>query len=988
MKIHLLFIISVGITLQCFSQKKNKKTQQASPIITQSTASAAADRLVAFKKRQILNETSLAKNIKYRNVGPTVMSGRVADIDVNDENPTEFYVGYATGGLWHTTNNGQSFEPLFDNEAVMTIGDVAVDWKAKNKTIWLGTGESISSRSSYAGIGVYKSDDSGKTWQHKGLEETHHIGEIKIHPTDPNTVWVAALGHLYTSNKDRGIFKTSDGGTTWKNTLYVDENTGAIDLQTDPTNPKILYACMWQKARKAWNFEESGLGTGIYKSIDGGDNWESITNKASGFPQGATNGRVGIAISPQNTNLLYAVLDNQAIQIDYLKKEITVLDSKKLKLLTKDQFLELPNIELNSYLDENGFPEKYSAKSLKADVKSDKIKVEDIGKFTDNADNDLYDTPIKGAEVYRSENGGKTWTRTHKGYLEAVFNTYGYVFGTVHISPNNTEKIVIPGFQLILSEDGGKTFTSMNAPNVHADHHVIWMNPKNDKHMILGNDGGLNITYDNGKTWFFANSPALGMFYSVQVDMAKPYNVYGGLQDNGVWVGPSTYKANNEWHSDGHYPYKSIMGGDGMQVAVDTRDNNTIYTGYQFGNYYRIDKKTEQSKYLKMPQDIGEMKNRFNWQSPIMLSKHNQDIVYFGGNKLFRSMDKGEKFTAISQDLTKGSKKGDVPFGTLTTMDESALKFGLLYMGTDDGNIHVSKDGGYNFTLITNNLPQNLWVSRIVASNHIESRVYASLNGYRNDDFNHYLFRSDNYGETWTKLGENLPNEAINVVREDPKNANLLYVGTDHGLYTSIDQGKSFMGLSTGIPSIPIHDLVIHPRDNEIVAGTHGRSIYIADVQHLQQLTDSLTSKSLHLFGLKTINYNNYWGKFGWSGKYEKIKKQEYSIPYYSKTASKINFKIKRGTYVLKQWEGKADAGLNYENWDLTIDSLAKFDYQIQLNGARKNTEPKIVLEASDDGNFYIKPGKYILTIEKENGDKIDKEIEVKAIEKLSKREG
>lgn len=989
MKKKYAIVFLVFVSIQGFSQKKSKKSQTVKPVTVESTFSPASDRWTAHKNRLELGEKSLVKNVKFRSVGPTVMSGRVADIDVNDENPTEFYVAYATGGLWKTTNNGQSFSPIFDNQAVATLGDIAVDWKSKNRIIWAGTGESISSRSSYAGIGVFKSDDDGKTWQHKGLDETHHIGEIKLHPTDPNTVWVAALGHLYTPNKERGIFKTSDGGTTWKNTLYVDENTGAIDIQIDSTNPKILYACMWQKSRRAWNFEEGGLGTGIYKSIDGGDTWANITLQPSGFPQGSTNGRVGIAVSPTNPNLLYAVLDNQAKQVDFQKKEILKLDSKKIKTLTKEQFLALPNTEINEYLDDERFPDKYNAKNLKEDIKTNKYLVADIAKFTENANDDLFNTPIIGAEVFRSENGGTTWTRTHKGYLEAVFNTYGYVFGTVHVAPNNPDKIVIPGYQIIKSEDGGKTFEGINAPNVHADHHVIWINPKNENHMILGNDGGLNITYDNGKNWIFANTPALGMFYAIQVDMATPYNVYGGLQDNGVWVGPSTYKADNEWYSTGNYPYKSLLGGDGMQVEVDTRDNNTVYTGFQFGNYFKINKATGQRKYLQMPQEIGETKNRFNWLSPILLSQFNQDIIYFGGNRLFRSTDKGEKWEAISSDLTKGAKVGDVPYGTITAISESPKKLGLIYVGTDDGNVQVSKDAGYNFTNISEKLPQNLWVSRVIASKYKDSKVIVSLNGYRNDDFNSYLYKSDDYGSNWTKIGENLPKEAINVVREDPKNADIMYVGTDHGLYVSINQGKTFMAMTNGIPNIPVHDLVVHSRDNELVVGTHGRSIYIANIEHLQQFheNDSLLNKDLTLFALKPITYTERWGRVSGDDKYNPVKSQEYSIPYYAKSAGTVKFKIlSNARFLLKEWESKVDAGLNYDNWDLSIDPNVMFDYQMQLNGRRKNSDPNIVLEKADDGKVYIRPGKYFMSLETSDGKKIEKEFEVKANERTSKR--
>lgn len=981
----LLFLL---VSISVFPQKKQKKNKIDPPTLIEIKSSTATERWAAHKNRQELSQNSLIKNIKFRSAGPTVMSGRVADIDVNNEKPSEFYVAYATGGLWKTVNNGQSFTPIFDNEAVGTLGDIAVDWNAKNRTIWAGTGESISSRSSYAGLGVYKSDDDGKTWQHKGLDETHHIGEIKIHPNDPNTVWVAALGHLYTANKDRGIFKTSDGGNTWKNTLFVDENTGAIDLTIDPNNPKILYACMWQKSRRAWNFEESGSGTGIYKSTDGGDTWENITKTESGFPQGASNGRVGIAVSPTNSSIVYAILDNQAKQPDFQKKESEKLDAKKIKVMTKEQFLALSNTEINEFLDSERFPEKYNAKTLKESVASNKIQVTDIGKYTENANDDLYDTPIIGAELFRSENGGKTWTKTHKNHLDWIFNTYGYVFSTIHVAPDNPDKVVIPGYQLIKSEDGGKTFESMNAPNVHADHHVVWMNPKDNNHMILGNDGGLNITYDNGKTWIFANSPSLGMFYAIQVDMATPYNIYGGLQDNGVWTGPSTYKANNEWHATGQYPYKSILGGDGMYVAVDTRDNNTVYTGYQFGNYFKVNKTTGQTKNLEMPQEIGGLKNRFNWQSPIFISEYNQDILFFGGNKLFRSTDKGEKWEALSDDLTKGAKVGDVPYGTITTMAESPKRMGLIYVGTDDGNIQISKDGGYTFSIISDKLPQNLWVSRVIASKFSEGAVYASLNGYRNDDFTAYLYKSDDYGQNWMKIGENLPNEPINVVREDPKNEQIIYVGNDHGVYVSINKGNTFMAMNNGMPTIPVHDLVIHPRDNDLVVGTHGRSIYIANVENLQKMhQDSLLQKDLHIFDLKPLTFQNNWGKINGDEKYDKIKSKEYLISFFTRNSGVAKVKIfTNRRFLLKQWEQKYSVGFNETSWDLAIDSTAAFDYGIILNSQRKSDSPVIKLEKADDNKVYIRPGKYILEIENEQGKKIEKELEVKAIERKSKR--
>lgn len=991
-KITVLLWLSVFCNCS-YAQKKKTKVATAS-IVQTSTATTADDRMAGYKQRRQLEAASLVSNVKFRSVGPTVMSGRVADVDVNNDDPTQFFVAYASGGLWKTENNGLSFKPLFDDEAVMTLGDIAVDWKTKGQTIWAGTGESISSRSSYSGVGVYKSEDGGKTWQHKGLTESHHIGEIRLHPSDPNTVWVAALGHLYTPNKERGIFKTSDGGKTWRNTLVIDENTGAIDLQIDPKNPQILYAGMWYKTRKAWNFEEGGKTTGVYKSTDGGETWKLITGEGSGFPQGATNGRVGIDVSPTNPNVVYVTLDNQARRPEDPKivaRNADKLTASKLKAMSKEDFLKLEDTQLNEYLDSKRFPEKYNAKGLKEQVKADKIKVGDIVAFTENPDDDADAPPIVGAEVYRSDDGGATWKRTHKEYLDAVFNTYGYVFATVHVSPTNPNKIIIPGFQIIKSEDGGQTWQGMNAPNVHADHHVIWMDPKNDNHIILGNDGGLNITYDNGKTWFFANTPALGQFYAVNVDMEKPYNVYGGLQDNGVWYGPSTYKHDYGWYAEGNYPYKPIGGGDGMQVAVDTRDNNLVYTGSQFGYYFRLNKRTGERKSLSVPSEIGEPKHRWNWQTPIMLSRHNQDIVYWCSNRFNRSMDKGETFKSISGDLTKGAKTGDVPYGTLVTIDESPLHFGLIYVGSDDGLIHVSKDGGYTWNNISVNKTDvagqpDLWVSRVVASAYNEATVYCSLNGYRNDDFKSYIYQSNDYGQTWTKIGLDLPAEPVNVIKEDPKNSNILYVGTDHGVYISLNKGQSFMQMRGGLPATPVHDLVIHPRDNELVLGTHGRSIWIADVSFIQQMADTLIAKDIHAFPLKPQMASPFWGRQFM--KYDEQTPISYEIPFYLKKADKVAVKIKTDKgLVLNEMTQDCKAGLNYVSYDMTVNPNVKADYEKYLNDTKKKDEKAIILEeGQDDKKLYIRPGKYKVSIELANGVKTEQSLEIKAVERRSKR--
>lgn len=803
---------------------------------------SGADRLRGLQQRALLEKRSTINDVKFRNIGPTVMSGRVDDLDVNPDDPTEFYVAYATGGLWHTTNNGLSFTSIFDSEDVIGIGDIAVDWK--NRTIWVGTGEVNSSRSSYAGLGMYKSNNNGKTWQYLGLPESHHIGKVQLHPTDTNTAWVAVLGHLYSSNKERGVYKTTDGGATWRQTLSIDENTGVVDMDINPVNPNELYAAAWYRTRSAWNFEEGGKTSGIYKSTDGGNTWQLITKGGSGFATGDGLGRIGIAVYPKNPQIVYAVLDNQKAKPDTARKDSAVYALAELKGLSKEEFAGLDERKLDTLLKRSRIT-KYTARSLKEMVASNKFRPTVLFEYL-NVSTGFEANPI-GAEVYRSDNGGQTWRKTNEKEIP-IFFTYGYYFSKIYVSPYNENKVYVLGFSSQLSTDGGKTWKNMDKPNVHADHHALWVNPKRDSHLINGNDGGVNITYDNGENWFKANTPPVGQFYAITVDNARPYNVYGGLQDNGVWYLPSTTSRNafaNSGLGLSDAVEKNLGGGDGMQVQVDTRDNATVYYGSQFGNYFRSNRFTrEGTKRITPRHEMGEKPLRFNWQSPILLSHHNPDIIYFGSNKLFRSFNQGDTMIALTGDMTKGGKEGNVPYGTITTVSESPLRFGLIYTGTDDGNLHVSKDAGYSWTPLHTRpqkvadapLTQGLWVSRVQASAFKEGRVYVSLNGYRHDDFTPYLFVSEDQGTTWNAIGKDLPAEPINVVKEDPKNENIIYVGTDGGLYVSFNRGTTFMTWNAGLPrSIPVHDIAIHTRENEIVLGTHGRSIYIAKLDSVHK---------------------------------------------------------------------------------------------------------------------------------------------------------
>jgi len=921
-------------------------------------ATTVAKRKAGASQRAQLTKNSVAGALHFTNIGPTVMSGRVSEIAVNPENPQEFYVAYSSGGLWHTTNFGNSYTPIFDNEAVMTLGAVNVDWKSN--TIWLGTGEPNSSRSSYAGDGMYKSTDGGKTWQHIGLDDTHHISRITLHPTDRNTAWVAAIGHLYSTNKERGVFKTTDGGSTWVKTLYLNDSTGAIDLEIDPSNPNILYAAMWERDRKAWNFKGNGKSSGIYKSTDGGEHWNLITAGSNGFPNDQGVGRIGLAISTQNPDKIFAILDNQNRRDS--EKEEHVITKDKLRSISNQDFLALSTKDINDFLDRHNFPDKYNAVDIMADVKAGKIKPADLVSYLEDANSMLFDTPVKGTEVYVSFDAGETWNKTHADYIEDMYYSYGYYFGNIRVSPLDDKKLYIMGVPILRSNDGGETWENINGRNVHVDHHDLWVSDKTPGLLINGSDGGVHYSFDDGEHWVHANNNAVGQFYSVNVDNAKNYNVYGGLQDNGVWSGPHTYTYSDAWKQYGKYAYKSLMGGDGMHVEIDSRDNNTIYTGYQFGNYFRVNKKSGKQTYIQPKHNLGENPLRFNWQSPILISKHNQDIIYFGSNKFHRSMNQGDDWEIMSGDLTKGGKKGNVPYGTLTTISESPLKFGLIYVGTDDGLIQLSKDGGSNWTDVSNGLPKNQWVSRVVASAYKKGRVYTTLNGYRWDNFEAMAYVSEDYGQTWTAIGTGLPTEPINVIKEDPENENLLFVGTDHAVYFSLDRGQHFMLLDADLPKVPIHDLVIQKDAHDLVLGTHGRSLYRANIEHLQQLDEKIMDKPIQLFKLNNLTYSTRWGKESTWNKWFGYNEPIISIPVYVKEAGNatVTVKTKKGTVVYEN-QLNLIKGLNYLEEKLELNEKHLQAYTKELKKAKIAIDDK--LSEKDNGKHYMLDGNFMLVI-------------------------
>lgn len=918
----------------------------------------------SLKSKVALTENSVLKNVLLKNIGPTIMSGRVADLEVNPEDPTDFYVGYASGGVWHTKNNGTTFTPIMDNAVTINVGDIGIHWPSR--TIYVGTGENISSRSSYSGVGMLKTTNNGKTWKHMGLNDAHHFGRIIVNPNNANEVVVGVTGHLYSPNKERGIYKTIDGGTTWQKTLYINDATGIIDVAYAPNDFSIQYASAWEKHRKAWDFTGNGTGSGIYKSIDGGSSWDKISTAESGFPTGEGVGRVGFAVYDENT--VYVVHDNQFRRPKKSDKKSKTkgLEKNDFIAMSKEDFQKLENKDLDAFLKNNRFPEKYTAATVKEMVLINEVTPSDISRYLGEDDPDAPDTPVIGAEVYRSNDGGKTWKKQNEDYIDDLFYSYGYVFAQVRVDASNKDKIYLLGVPIIKSDDAGNTYTSIQKENVHVDHHSLWVNPKRPGHLINGNDGGLNISYDDGENWTKNNSESVGTFFAVNIDHQEPYNVYGGLQDNGVWMGAHNAKSDFSWRQSGHHPWKGIAGGDGMQIQIDKRNPNIIFTGSQFGYYSRIDIENDKRTFIKPSHKLGEAPYRFNWESPILLSSHNQDILYFGTNKFMRSMNQGDTWEAISPDLTAGGKKGNVPYGTLTTISESTFQFGLLYSGSDDGLIQVSKNGGSTWEEIGQNIDlsgfqnrtglnsnEKLWVAQVLASTHKKERVYAALSGYRFDDFTTYLYQSDNYGKSWKSISSNIPNSPMNVVIEDPVNENLLFTGTDNGLYATMNQGASWEAFQNGMPFVAVHDLVIQPEAKHLIVGSHGRGIYKADISALQLLTPDIISKDLYAFDLDTIKHSSRWGN-SWSS-WRKANTPGLDLIFYSSKADTFTAIVKTDDSIeVSATELKGDKGLNVLSFDVAFTKAGKMAY------LKKH---KTELKEAKDGKTYLPKGSYIIVL-------------------------
>jgi photosystem II stability/assembly factor-like uncharacterized protein len=810
------------------------------------------------------------KAFNFRAIGPTRQSGRITDFAVPELEPWTIYAATGSGGLWKSVNNGETWEPIFDNQAVISIGDVAVAASDPN-IVYVGTGEANTSRSTYWGDGVYKSTDAGKTWANVGLKDTQHIGRMVIHPRNPAIVYVAALGHLYSENDERGVFKTIDGGKTWTKSLDVKadgKTIGAADIVMDPVKPEILYAATYDKERKPWTFNLAGPGSAIYKTVDAGKTW---TKLATGLPGGMI-GRIGLDISLKNPLVLYANIEN----------------ANKPKMSDADRLKELRE-----------------------------------GKSSSG---------MVGEEVYRTDDGGKTWKKVNE--KNPVGGQPGYYYMDIRIDPADVNHAYILSVGVLETKDGGKTWTSPF--RFGGDNHALWIDPKNSKHMILGYDHGLGITFDGGKNWHHPDELPLAQFYAVGLDNQVPYNVYGGLQDNGSVRGPSSKRGGRPIVFE---DWQNVGGGDGMFNVVDVTDRY-LYNESQFGSISRTDLYTGESK------GIGnrDQSLRYNWNAPIVASQHDPMVVYHAANRLMKSATRGDTWEFISPDLTTNDKSkmtadgkggdGNITFCTITTVAESPIARDLIWVGTDDGNVWVTKDGGRSgdksWTKLNDNIKGNpgFWVSRVEASNHFPGTAYVSYTGLRNDDFKAYVYKTTDYGQTWTSIVGNLPAKTINVIREDPKNPNLLFVGAEFGLYVSIDGGKTWSDMKGNMPTQPVYDVKIHPRDGELVVATHGRGIFITSIAALQQMSDKVLGESFYLFDMKpAVKWVTRIGNVSSSRNFSAPSNPVgVVINYYQKAAASGDVKVqvmKGARVVAENAKAPNAAGMNTLVWNMRMDNVA-----------------------------------------------------------------
>jgi photosystem II stability/assembly factor-like uncharacterized protein len=841
------------------------------------------------------NPTDKFKNLEFREIGPAVMGGRIDDFAVVESNPNIVYVGTASGGVWKTVNNGTTWEPVFDNEGVSTIGDIAIA-PSDPSVVWVGSGEPNNRQSSSWGDGIYKSLDGGKTWKSMGLAATHHIGRIVIHPRNPDVVYVAAQGHLWGPNPDRGVYKTTDGGKTWQQVVKINDDTGVSDIAMDPESPDILYAAAYERRRTPFGFNGGGPDSAIYKTTDGGANWKKLTKGLPWENSATDTGRIGLDIYRKDPNIVYAEIQHE-----------------------------------------------------------------------------------KGG-TFRSEDKGETWKRMGETDPRPSY------YSQIRVDPNNDLRIWELGAQMFYSEDGGKTFATQRVRGIHGDYHAMWIDPANSNHMITGSDGGIHWSDDAGKNWNFLNVIAIGQFYEISIDNQKPYQICGGLQDNGSWCGPSmTFTRDGIVNED----WQVIHGGDGFYAAIDNVEPWIVYTESQDGFIDRRDMRTGQQRSIRPEAKAGEPHYRFQWNSPVAVSSHEHTTVYYGGNYLFKSTNRGDTWTRLGSDLTTGVDRNKLPilgkvpdkntlsrhdgvqeYPTITTFSESPLTPNVLWVGTDDGNLQVTRDGGKTWKNIAGKhpgVPKGTYVSRVVASKTAEGAAFATFDGHRADDYNVYIFATTDFGETWKSIRNGIPDSAgtVHVIREHPRNTNLLFAGTEFGLWVSWDRGANWTALKNNFPTVPVDDIEIQARENDLVLATHGRSIWIFDdLTPIEKMDANVAGSPLTFFPPRTAT-TWFIRQRRWSAGQQMFtaKNPPYGalLSYYLKdaippeapkanaeaktdateqrprrearaeaaAAEKKEGKVKitvsdKDGKVIREFDGPGAAGVNRTNWDLRLNPAAE----------------------------------------------------------------
>lgn len=817
---------------------------------------------------------------RWRSVGPANMGGRVADIAGHPTDPATFYVALATGGLLKTSNNGTTWRFVFEDQPVASVGSVAVA-PSKPDVVWVGTGEGNSRNSSSWGNGVYRSTDGGKSWQHLGLEQTHDIPRLVVHPKDPDTAYVCALGHLWGENPERGVFKTTDGGKTWQHSLKLDARTGCVDLVLDPSSPDTVLAAAYARRRTAWSYDSGGPNDGIYRSVDGGAHW---TKLAKGLPE--KTGRIGLDAAPSKPGAFYAVVES----------------------------------------DDGG----------------------NIAPF---------DAPSRAGGVFRTDDGGESWRRVSK------LAPRSFYFSKVRVDPKDDQHLWVLGVDLYVSKDGGGSWSRRAAAKTHVDHHALWIDPANPRRVLLGNDGGIYASWDAGEKWTFLTNVAIGEFYNLAVDFKTPYTICGGLQDNGTWCGPSaTVGGTNVEEEDTdeafgitNQDWRYVMGADGFHVAIDPTNPSIVYSELQGGGVNRLNLETGVRKFLRPDAREGQPTYRFNWNTPFAISHHDPTVLYLGGNVLFRLAERGDRWEAISPDLTTrdplkmaSAGSGAENHCTIVAISESPKDPKVIWAGTDDGNLQVTRGGGGSWANVVAKLPataRGLYVSSVEASHFEPGRVYVAVDGHRSDVFKPFLFASDDFGATFREIGAALPpGGPVNVIREDLANPDLLFCGTEFGAFASFDRGAHWLPLKQGMATVAVDDLLIHPRDRDLIAGTHGRSIMVIDdIGALEQSTAAALAEPYHLFQPRparefyALPYGGIWGDGFFTAKNPPFGAAiSYWVKEYSPEEVSLEIADAAGRLVRKL-KGSSVPGYTRVTWDLQPER------QEQITGRGRGIQPQLV---------------------------------------------